>query len=124
MLLFDPTPITPSVVPGVTFVYRSEGTETALLADVHGQVPVTQLSGFSLTSGDGIDVGVILQDSGIKADLTNIQNYVSLANVGGNTQLWFDKLGSGHGGTLEAVLQGVNVTMPDLLAHNALHLVI
>jgi hypothetical protein len=45
-----------------------------------------------------------------------------MARSGGNTQLWFDPTGSGHGGTLETTFQNTSLTMNDLISHSALHL--
>jgi hypothetical protein len=121
-LTFDPTPTQTPVAPGTTFLYRTEGAETAGLQSAGPHACAALLNGFSLANGDGIDVVNILSAADIQTDLSNIGNYISTVETGGNTQIWFDPNGSGHGGTLEAVLQNTSVTMNDLLSHSALHL--
>jgi hypothetical protein len=120
-LVYDPANIAVAAAPGASFACRAAGEETVLLQNVTGGTP-TQLTGFSLAADDGINVAAILKSADVLADISNIDNYFSTVQTGGNTQLWFDPTGSGSGGTLEAVLQNTSVTITSLLAHSALHL--
>jgi len=121
-LTYDPTPTWTPAPLGSAFQFRAAGSEGAVLQNVGTNAIPATLAGFSLAQGDGIGVGNILSDASVQADLTNIENYFSTVETGGNTQIWFDPNGSGQGGTLEATLLNTSVTMTDLLSHSALHL--
>jgi hypothetical protein len=121
-LAFDPTNVMMRMQPNTTFTFRAEGGVTAMLNDVHGNTGTNQLANFNLGAGDGIDIAMILNHAGLTVDFNTIQNYFSTTEQGGNTNLYFDPTGSGHGGTLEATLQNTSVTLNDLLAHSAVHL--
>ncbi len=121
-LSYDPTPTWVPAPLGSAFQFRSQGGEGAVLQNVTAHATAATLAGFSLAAGDGISVKDILSAASIQADLTNIGNYFSTVETGGNTQIWFDPHGSGHGGTLEATLLNTSVTMNDLLSHSALQL--
>ncbi len=126
-VVFDPTQTSVLAKAGMTFICRPEGAENIVLADVHGSMAASQIQGFSLGLGDGVDVMSQLTHAGISTDLANIENYVTVTHAGGNTSLWFDATGAGHngtaGGTLEAVFQNSTFAVSDLLAHSALQLV-
>jgi hypothetical protein len=121
-LAYDPAWVNVVAPAGGTFTFRSSGGEGALLQNVAGGATASVLAGFSLAEGDGINVRSILTAADLQTDLTNIGNYFSTVETGGNTQLWFDPTGSGHGGTLETTFQNASLTMNDLLSHSALHL--
>jgi hypothetical protein len=121
-LTYDPAWVNVVAPSGGTFAFRSAGAEGALLQNVTGGAAASVLTGFSLANDDGINVRAILAAADLQADLTNIGNYFSTVETGGNTQLWFDPTGSGHGGTLETTFQNTSLTMNDLISHSALHL--
>ena len=121
-LVFDPTPVLLSANPALTFVFRPEGNETALLNGMPTKTGAMQFEGFSLGAGDALDVRNIIASANVHADMTSIGQYVSATQSGGATTLWFDPTGSGHGGAAFAMLQHTSVTVADLIAHQALHL--
>lgn len=121
-LKYDPTLTWMPAQLGSNFTFRSFGLEGVVLQNIRGAAQPQTLTGFSLAEGDIIDVRNILEDASVHADLTNIANYFSTVETGGNTQLWFNPNGSGTGGTLEAVLQNTSLSMTDLISHAALHL--
>ncbi len=121
-LMYDPSPAWTVPTLGTTFTFRASGSEGVTLHHISTGVQPQALSGFSLAGGDAISVANILSAANVQADISNIGNYFSTVDTGGNTQLWFDPNGSGSGGTLEAVLQNTSLSMTDLLSHSALHL--
>jgi hypothetical protein len=122
-LAYDPTNIRVFAPPGSTLTYRAAGTESAMLPNTTGSEHPVQLAGFSLAAGDGINVEPILAAAGLAPDFSSIASFLTTTQAGANTDLWFNASGGG-GGTLEAVFQNTTVSVNDLLAHSALHLVI
>ena len=120
-LSFDPTAVTVAAPGGHVFQFRSEGNETANLPTSPAQSGFASLQGFSLAAGDALDIGNMLAASHIDPATANLANYISAAQSGGSTALWFNPSGSSHGGVEFALLQNTTVTVASLLAHNALH---
>jgi hypothetical protein len=118
-LAFDPSRVSMQSTPGTVFQCRPEGMETVFLANIHGTQSAQQVQGFSIDQADGLDVSKILTAANIQTDISNVGNFFSTVETGGNTQLWFNPTGSGSGGTLEAVFQGTNFTLNDLSSHTA-----
>jgi hypothetical protein len=114
--------VTVAAPGGQVFQFRSEGNETANLPTAPAQRGFASLQGFSLTAGDALGIGNMLAASHVDPATANLANYISAAQSGGSTSLWFNAAGAGHGGGVEfALLQNTNVTVASLLAHNALH---
>jgi hypothetical protein len=121
-LSFDPSAVTVAAPRGQVFQFRSEGNETANLPASPAQSGFASLQGFSLSAGDALGIGSMLAANHIDPATANLANYISAAQSGGSTALWFNPAGSGHGGGVEfALLQNTTVTVASLLAHNALH---
>jgi hypothetical protein len=122
-LTFTPSAIELGAGAGKVFQFRPEGDEIASLPTSPAHNGFATLQGFSLGSGDALDIGNMLSASKVSPDMANLGNFISAQQSGGSTSLWFDATGSGHGGGVEfAALQNTTVTVASLTAHNAWHL--
>jgi hypothetical protein len=101
------------------FTNSGGGIETAVLAPAGNGIEA--VSGFRLNGIDVLDLRQVLAGAAGHPNLTDIGNYISASVAAGNTTLFYDPAGGGHGGAF-AVLDGVSTTMNALLAHHALSL--
>jgi hypothetical protein len=114
----DAIALTPSSY--APFTLRSQGLETVnLLGPEAGKGP-EQINGFDPTKGDALQLQKILNPTTAAPDLSNVQNYISAQTVDGATILSLDPTGTGQPGTPFAQLNGVSLTVSQLLADDAL----
>jgi hypothetical protein len=114
----DAIALTPSF--NTPFTMRPDGLETVnLLAPVPGIGP-EQINAFNPTKGDILQLNAVLNATQALPNLSDIQKYITATTVNGNTILSVDPTGSGHAGTAFAQLNGVTLTLAQLLADHAL----
>ena len=114
----DAISLTPSSY--APFTLRPEGLETVnLLKPEAGEGP-EQINGFDPAKGDALQLQKILNPTTAAPDLSNVQDYISAKTVDGDTILSLDPAGTGQPGTPFAQLNGVSLTVSQLLADNAL----
>ena len=102
------------------FTLRPDGLETVnLLAPVPGIGP-EQINGFDPTRSDVLQLRAVLNPTTALADLSNIAHYITATIVGGATVLSVDATGAGLPGVAFAQLNGVTMTLAQLIAHHAL----
>ncbi len=99
---------------------RPSGLETVELRAPANGIGPEQLNGFDPTKADVLELGFVLGKTGASTDLSNIQNYITATVSNGNTILSVDTTGTGKAGTAFAQLNGVSLTLNQLLADNAL----
>jgi len=117
---FTPTLATVQAFAGMTFLFRPEGNELAAVG-TSAKLGPAQIHGFSLTDGDDLNVKSAFVMDNVQADMSQINSYLSTTENNGNTTIWFDKTGSGHGGGLAiAVLDNSNVTIGELVTNHAI----
>jgi len=102
------------------FTYRPDGLETALLGRIMPGVAPQVLNGFTGADGCKLELNNILAYTNALPNMSNIANYITATDTGGNTILSFDHTGAGQTGTPFAVLTGVTETLAQLLSQNAL----
>jgi hypothetical protein len=117
---YIPDAITLSVAFNTPFSFRPDGLETAVLGRPEPSAPSAILNNFNPTNGDLIELKNTLNYTTANPDLSNIANYITAVQSGGNTTLYLDKTGTAHLGTAFAVLEGVNITVSQLVADHAL----
>ena len=117
---YVPDPVALTATFNTPFTFRPDGLETVnLLAPVSGIGP-QQINGFDPAKGDVLQLGGVLNNTLALPDLSDIQNYVTATIVNGNTILSVDRTGGGHAGIAFAQLNGVAITLPQLVADHAL----
>ncbi|WP_241613430.1 Ig-like domain-containing protein, partial [Rosenbergiella epipactidis] len=74
---------------------------------------------FSVSNGDHIDVSALLV--GWDGESSSLGNYVSVSHTDGNTVVSIDRDGTGsaYSSTTLVTLEGVNVTLDELIDHNS-----
>jgi hypothetical protein len=121
-LVFDPSATTVAAAGGHELWFRPEGDEVAILPTHPNETGYATLQGFSTADGDALSLVDLFAANHISPTTSDLGNYVSAAQSGGSTALWFDVSGSGHGGGVElALLQNTSVSLSSLVAANALH---
>jgi hypothetical protein len=125
-LSYTPTQTNIFGMPGSTLTFRSAGMEQAVLEGKPGGAPVT-LNNFSLSGGDGIDVGQLLVNSGLTATSSTVGDYFSTTQSGGSTTLWFNAQGTAENGAAGsgvavAVLKNALTSLTDLTNAAALNI--
>jgi hypothetical protein len=99
---------------------RPAGLETVKLLPIAPGIGPQQINGFNPDLADVLELQAILNPTTAAPDLSNIRNYISATTVGGNTVLSVDPAGAGAAGTPFAQLNGVSLTLSQLLADDAL----
>jgi Ca2+-binding RTX toxin-like protein len=114
-----PTPLVP-VSPHVdTFTFAAAGNQTAKVDRISAKEGPEQFVRFNPTGGDVLNLANVLKGSA--ATLATLGNYITATtSAAGDTTLSFDATGTGLAGTAFAVLKGVSITVPQLLADHAL----
>jgi hypothetical protein len=119
LYILDP-PVTAAATGGSstpTFINAAAG-EQVIAMPVAG-AGLDDISGFSLTNGDVLDFTAALQGTAWHGDLTQVGNFITAVANAGETDLYLDPTGHGHG-AMVAALDGVNTTVASLFAHNAI----
>jgi hypothetical protein len=113
-----PSPLLKSGNTAVTITYRSAGNEAVVLqALTHG---IQQLADFNPAAGDVIRLDNILDPTLAHANLSDIGQYIAATSVNGGTMLSVDPTGQGRAGTPFAFIQGVSITVAQLVADGGL----
>jgi len=99
---------------------RPSGLETVTLRPPASGIAPEQLNGFDPAKGDVLELGAVLAKTGASSDLSDIRNYLSVTVSNGNAILSVDRTGSGQAGTAFAQLNGVSLTLDQLLADGAI----
>jgi hypothetical protein len=76
------------------------------------------IGNFSYAHADVLDLRTLLAGTAAAQDLSQIGDYLTAKDAGGNTTLLFDPTGRG-GGAAVAVLTGVNTNVGQLVAHHS-----
>jgi hypothetical protein len=121
-IITDPPAKITSTNTNVTTYHFSNAhgaTETALLPAAGGGLE--QITGFKLTGHDVLDLRVLFANAAGHPSLAGLGGYLTASQSAGNTTLYYDASGHGHGGAF-ATLEGVSTTVAGLLAHHALSL--
>lgn len=117
---YQPDAITATPVFDTPFTIRAAGLETVNLLATHTDIGPQIINGFSLANGCVLQLASLLNQTLAQANLSDIANYISATDSGGNTILSVDPTGTGQAGTPFAVLEGVSVSLATLLADGAL----
>jgi hypothetical protein len=117
---YIPDAISVTMAFNTPLAMRPSGLETVKLLAVEPGVAAQQINGFNPDLADVLELQAILNPTTALPDLSNVQNYIKATTVGGNTILSVDPTGTGQTGTAFAQLNGVSVTLSQLLADNAL----
>jgi hypothetical protein len=117
---YIPDAISVTMAFNTPLAMRPSGLETVKLLAVEPGVAAQQINGFNPDLADVLELQAILNPTTASPDLSNVQNYIKATTVGGNTILSVDPTGTGQAGTAFAQLNGVSVTLSQLLADDAL----
>jgi hypothetical protein len=119
LTIIDPpvTAATTGVSSTPAFINASGGDDVIALPSAGAGFDA--ISGFSLTNGDVLDFTAALQGTAWHGDLTQVGDFISAVQNGGETDLYLDPTGQGHG-AMVAALDGVNTSLASLLAHGAI----
>ncbi len=106
--------------PGTNILNGGNGNDTFMLNGVNQGSDL--LTGFKVAAHDVLDISRTLAGASGTVDLTNVGNYITASQSGGNTILSVDPTG-GHGTPYAfATLQGVVTDIPTLLSYGDLKL--
>jgi hypothetical protein len=115
------TAVSPAVPEVETFTFAVTGNQTAQVEGISASHGPEQFLQFNPIGGDVLNLANVVKGSA--ATLATLGNYITATtSVAGDTTLSFDATGTGLAGTAFAVLKGVSITVPQLLADNALSL--
>jgi beta-glucanase (GH16 family)/Ca2+-binding RTX toxin-like protein len=104
--------------PGMNFLHGGNGNDTFVLNGANQGLDT--ITGFALTNHDKLDLSRTLASVAASVSLANVGMFITALASGGNTTLSVDLTG-GHGTPYAfASLQGVIVTMAQLVANNDL----
>ncbi len=77
------------------------------------------ISGFSLVNGDVLDLHRALAGLAVASDQSNLGQYITTSTTNGNTTLYLDVQGGGHGSAI-GVLQNVTTNLDGLISHHSI----
>jgi hypothetical protein len=117
---YVPDAITLSPNGGMPFSFRPDGLETDRLAAIAPGQPPQQINDFDPSKNEVLALDRILNSTNANPDLSNLAQYVTATTAEGSTTLSLDPSGQGLDGTPFAVLNGVSITVAQLLADKAL----
>ena len=117
---YVPDAITVAATFETPFMFRDAGLETLILRPAQTGIAPQQVANFNPGAADILDLSWVLNPTAVLANLSNLANYVTATEAGGNTILSLDRTGSGAVGVAFAVLLGVSVTLAQLLTDNAI----
>ena len=117
---YVPDAITVSPTFDTAFMFRDAGLETLTLAPAARAIATQQVDNFNPAKADILDLTRILNPTTAAPNLSNVQDYITATETGGNTVLSVDPTGSGAVGTPFAVLEGVTITLAQLLSDGAM----
>ncbi len=114
----DQVAITPAFNTPLTI--RPDGLETVLLRSMVTGMGAQEIINFNAAANDKIELANILNRTAAAPNLSNIASYITATDVNGNTILSVDKTGAGQPGVAFAQLDGLTVTVAQLVAAGAL----
>jgi hypothetical protein len=114
----DAISVTPAFNTPLTL--RSAGLETVDLAAPPPGIAPQQIIGFNPDAADVLELRNILNPTTASANLSDVGDFINANTVNGNTILSVDHTGLGEPGVAFAQLDGVSLTVSQLLADGAL----
>lgn len=102
---------------GNNHLFGGTGADTFHITHAPGQ-GVDTIHDFSTTGGDILDISTIL--TGFDPLHSDLHNFLSVTNSGGNTIVQVDVTGSGHAFQNIAILEGLTIDLDTLVNHSKL----